>query len=83
MDDRTEAIIEELRAEIKRLKERIRLLERENRQLREEPKKTQRQMVRQTAPFRREERKKIPPDKNKPAGRKPGHRALVVRNRPT
>ncbi len=73
MDDRTKAIIEELRAEIRRLKERIEFLEQENRQLREELEKAQQQMARQAAPFRREERKKIPPDKHKPAGRKPGH----------
>ncbi|MHC4435100.1 MAG: IS66 family transposase [Planctomycetota bacterium] len=73
MDDRTAAIIEELRAEIKRLKERVESLERENRQLREELEKAQQQMARQAAPFRREERKKISPDKHKPAGRKRGH----------
>ena len=73
MDDRTKAIIEELRGEIQRLKERIKSLEQENHQLRQELEKAQRQMARQAAPFRREERKKIPPDKHKPAGRKPGH----------
>jgi hypothetical protein len=73
MDDRTKAIIEELQAEIKLLKERIESLERENRQLRQELEKAQQQMARQAAPFRREERKKIPADKHKPAGRKPGH----------
>ena len=36
MDDRTKALIEELRAEIRRLTERIGLLEQENRRLREE-----------------------------------------------
>jgi len=73
MDDRTRAIIKELRGEIKRLKQRIETLERENRQLRQELEKAQQQMARQAAPFRREERKKIPPDKHKPPGRKPGH----------
>ena len=73
MDDRTKTIIEGLRAEIKRLKERIESLERENRQLQQELEKAQQQMARQAAPFRREERKKIPPDKHKPPGRKPGH----------
>lgn len=73
MDDRTTTIIKELRTEIKRLNERIELLEQENRQLREELEKAQRQIARQAAPFRREERKKIPPDKHKPPGQKPGH----------
>ena len=73
MDDRTRAIIEELRAEIKRLKERIESLEQENRRLREELEKAQQQMARQAAPFRREERKKIPPEKHKRPGQKPGH----------
>ena len=76
MDDRTKGIIEELRAEIKRLKERIETLEQENRQLREELEKAQQQMARQAAPFRREERKKIPPEKHKPPGQKPGHRGV-------
>ena len=73
MDDRTKAIIEELRAEIKRLKERIESLQQENRRLREELEKAQQQMARQAAPFRREERKKIHPDEHKPPGQKPGH----------
>lgn len=73
MDDRTKANIEELRAEIRRLKERIEFLEQENQQLREQLEKAQRQMARQAAPFRREDRKKIPADKHKPIGRKPGH----------
>jgi len=73
MDDRTKAIIEELRAENKCLKERIEALEQENRRLREELEKAQQQMARQAAPFRREERKKIPPEKHKPPGQKPGH----------
>jgi len=73
MNDRTKAIIEELRAEIKRLKERIESLQQENRRLREELEKAQQQMARQAAPFRREERSKIPPEKHKPPGQKPGH----------
>ena len=73
MDDRTRTIIEELQAEVKRLKERVEFLEQENRWLREELEKAQQHMARQAAPFRREERKKIPPDQHKPAGRKPGH----------
>jgi transposase len=73
MDDRTKAIIEELRAEVKHLKERIESLQEENHRLREELEKAQQQIARQAAPFRREECKKIPPDKQKPPGRKPGH----------
>lgn len=73
MDDRTKAIIEQLQVEIKGLKQRIEQLEQENRQLREELEKAQQQMARQAAPFRREERKKIPPDEHKPPGQKPGH----------
>jgi transposase len=80
MDDHTAELINELRgenkllrADIKRLNERIEYLQKENRQLREELEKAQRQMARQAAPFRRDERKKIPPDKHKPSGRKSGH----------
>lgn len=73
MDDRTKAIIEELRAEVKHLKERIESLEQENRRLREELEKAQQQMARQAGPFRREEKKKIPPEQHKPPGQKPGH----------
>ena len=71
MDDRTKAIIEELRAEVEHLKERIESLEQENRRLREELERAQQQAARQAAPFRREERKKIFPDEQKPPGRKP------------
>ena len=73
MDDRTKDIIEQLQGEIKRLKQRVEELEQENRQLREELEKAQRQMARQAAPFRREEQKKIPPEKHKRPGQKPGH----------
>lgn len=74
MDDRTKAAMDELQAEVKRLRERIESLEQENRWLREELEKAQQQMARQAAPFRREEQKKIPPDEHKPPGRKAGHR---------
>ena len=73
MDDRTKQIIEELRAENRRLCERIKQLESENRRLREQLEQAQMAAARQAAPFRREEQKKIPPDKHKPSGRKPGH----------
>ena len=68
MDDRTKAIIEELRTEVERLKERIESLEQENRRLREELEKAQQQAARQADPFRREKRKKIPPDEQFPPG---------------
>ena len=73
MDDRTKAIIEQLRTEVQRLRERIEALEQDNRRLREELERAQQQLARQAAPFRREERKKIPPDEHTPPGRKPGH----------
>jgi transposase len=73
MDDRTRTIIEQLQAKIKCLEDRIEQLEQENRQLRDELEKAQRQMARQAAPFRREQHKRIPPDEHKPRGRKPGH----------
>jgi hypothetical protein len=73
MDDRTRDIIEQLQAEVKRLKKRVEFLERENRRLREELEKAQQQAARQAAPFRREGRKKIPPNQHKPPGRPPGH----------
>jgi len=87
MDDHTASIIKELRTqnrllrqkikllqrEVKHLNERTKLLEQENQQLREQLEKAQQQMARQAAPFRREDNKKIPPDKHKPSGRKPGH----------
>jgi len=46
MDVRTRAVIEQLRAEVKRLKERVEFLERENRWLREELEKAQQQTAR-------------------------------------
>jgi len=80
MDERTAAIIEELRAENKRLKtelgrmnERIESLERENRQLREQLEKAQGAALRQAGLFRRDERGKVPPEQQKPPGRKSGH----------
>jgi len=80
MDDRTTELINQLRnenqllrAELNGLKERIEHLEKENRQLKEQLELAQQQAARQAAPFRREERKKIPPDKQKPPGRKSGH----------
>ena len=87
MDDRTTAIVEELRrqnkrlreenqrlrAEVKRLQERIEILERENRQLHEQLEQAAFAAKRQAAPFRRDEHQKIPADQHKRPGRKPGH----------
>jgi hypothetical protein len=73
MDGRTAAIIEELRTQNKRLSERIEQLEQENRQLREQLGQAQGAAMRQAAPFRRDEQRKIPPEQQKPPGRKPGH----------
>ena len=73
MDGRTAAIIEELQTQNKRLSKRIEQLEQENRQLREQLEKTQGAALRQAGPFRRDERSKVPPEQQKPPGRKPGH----------
>jgi transposase len=73
MDDRTTEILEELRAENRRLRERIEQLENENRRLREQLEEAQKLAARQAAPFRREERAKLPPEQQKRPGRKDGH----------
>lgn len=80
MDDRTAEIINELRKDnqllrdqVKQMSERIENLERENRQLREQLEQAQRDAMRQAAPFRRDERNKIPPEQHKPPGQKAGH----------
>jgi len=73
MDDNTRQIIEELRAENRQLRERIEQLENENRRLREQLEQIQKLAMRQAAPFRREERLKIPPEQKKRPGSKPGH----------
>lgn len=86
MDDRTTTIINELRKEnhllrneIHRQNERIEALERENRQLHEQLEQAQRAAMRQAAPFRRDERNKIPPEQQKPPGQKPGHKGYCRR----
>jgi Zn-finger nucleic acid-binding protein len=80
MDDRTAEIIDELRKDnqqlqnqIKQMNEHIENLEHENRQLREQLEQAQRDAMRQAAPFRRDERNKIPPEQHKPPGQKAGH----------
>jgi transposase len=69
MDDQAQQIIEQLRLEIALLKKRIDELEAENRQLREELA----QATRSAAPFGRREESKIPKERQKRPGRKPGH----------
>lgn len=73
MDDHTKQIIEELKAENRKFRERIEQLEQENRSLREMLEQAQRTAARQAAPFRRDENKKIPPQEHKRPGQKPGH----------
>jgi predicted nuclease with TOPRIM domain len=73
MDERTAEILEELRAENRRLRERIDQLENENRRLREQLEEALKLAARQAAPFRRDERDKIPTKKKKRTGRKDGN----------
>ncbi len=87
MQDQTAKIIEQIRKELrevrtdnnqlrsenKRLMEKVEQLENENRQLREQLELAQQQAARQSAPFRREERKKIPPDEHKTPAQKLSH----------
>ncbi len=65
--------VAELRAENERLRARIKQLEDENRHLREQLEQAQRASMRQAAPFRREERRKVPEAQKKRPGQKPGH----------
>jgi transposase len=76
MDDRTKQIVEGLQTEIRRLRKRIEQLENENRRLREQLEQAQTAAARQTAPFRRDENKKIPPQEHKQPGQKPGHKGF-------
>jgi len=73
IDDSTAQIIEELKAQNRRFRERIEELENENSRLREQLEQAQTAAARQAAPFRREEKKKIPPEQQKRPGQKPGH----------
>lgn len=65
--------VAELRAEKEKLEARIKQLENENQQLREQLEQAQTATMRQCAPFRREERQKVPETQKKHPGRKPGH----------
>jgi transposase len=73
MDTQAQPIIEQLHQRIATLEDRLRLLEAENRQLRDQLEDAQRQAARQAAPFRRAEPKKVPEGQKKRPGRKPGH----------
>jgi transposase len=59
---------------IAELEERVRLLEVENRQLRDQLDESQRRAARQAAPFRRREAKKVPGGQKKRPGRPKGHK---------
>jgi transposase len=78
--DQLEARLEELERLVPTLYARINQLERENQQLRDENRQlrqqleqAQRQAARQAAPFRRDERRKVPDSEKKRSGRQPGH----------
>src|SRR5512146_2567498 len=73
MPDEKTTNLEELRQQLRQALARIAQLEQENRQLREQLEQAQQQAARQTAPFRREPRQKVPPEQKKPPGRKAGH----------
>ena len=65
--------LQELLDRIAALEQRVRELEEENRRLREQLDEAQRAAVRQAAPFRRRESKKIPEGRKKRPGRPKGH----------
>ena len=65
--------IETLLQRIAVLEQTVATLQEENRLLREQLEQQQRTNARQAAPFRRRENKKVPEDKKKQPGRKPGH----------
>jgi hypothetical protein len=73
MDDNSHGLIEQLQAEVSHLRQENERLRAENAQLREQLDEARRLAARQAAPFRREERVKVPPEQRKPPGRKPGH----------
>ena len=73
MDAPPDDLLARLQQRIEALEERVRTLEAENKQLREQLAEEQRRAARQAAPFRRRESKKIPEGQKKRPGRKPGH----------
>jgi hypothetical protein len=72
MDD-PQVTIETLLQRIAVLEQTVAALQDENRLLREQLEQQRRTNARQAAPFRRRESKKVPDDKKKRPGRKPGH----------
>lgn len=73
-DERASALeIARLRQELAAAVEKIAALERELAEMRSALADAQRANARQAAPFRREEKKKVPAEQQKKPGRKPGH----------
>lgn len=68
-----EQLVRTLQARISQLEGENRQLSDENRRLRQQLEEAQRQTARQAAPFRREERQKVPDSEKKRPGREPGH----------
>ena len=73
METDPEKRIRDLERQLAEALQRIDELAAENRQLRNQLEQSQKEAARQAAPFRRSEKDKIPPDKNKKPGRKAGH----------
>jgi transposase len=71
--EQLERRLQELERLVEAQQTRIHELEDENRQLRQQLDEAQRQAARQAAPFRRDERRKVPDSEKKRPGRKPGH----------
>jgi transposase len=86
MIERRRGELEGLRGEIVRLRrelgearERVAELEEANRTLQGRIEQLEREAARQAAPFRRRESKKVPPERKRRPGRKPGHRGAYRR----
>ena len=80
MADQTKQLIRRLEAQVAQLEAQVAQLQKENQRLllenlrlREQLEEARRAEVRQAAPFRRDERAKIPPDQKKKPGRRIGH----------
>ena len=61
---------------VQRLRQRVEQLEQENAQLRQRVAELEELPPRSAAPFRREERRKVPPEQRKKPGRRPGHKGV-------